>query len=282
MHTNDAHRLYTPHSDIYLFAHDDRERGRLEGQHQVLTHGIGGLLHPPVHFSSGNRILDVGAGTGAWILDLARTLDSAVQLYGTDIEKRLFPRSHPDNVQFVVASTLNLPEAWTNTFKLVHQRLAMASFRVPEWPQAIKEIYRVTAPDGWVQLEEFGIYKAGPATDILRACHNELWVKNDLLPNIHSARMLHGWLTEAGFVDVIAVKHQFQIGDRIGKHGEHFRSVMTETFKGLGHRGTKEGGFAHASQEEYERLVRMFLEEVNKYPGVAFDYWVICARKPSS
>ncbi|KAH9841078.1 uncharacterized protein C8Q71DRAFT_743255 [Rhodofomes roseus] len=50
----------------------------------------------------------------------------------------------------------------TGRFKLVHQRLLIAALRSWEWTVALREIFRVLQPGGWVQLGEVGPWKAGP------------------------------------------------------------------------------------------------------------------------
>ena len=75
-------------------------------------------------------------------------------MVAVDIEPRLFPTSHPKNIEFRVESVTQLPSDWSNSFSLVHQRLLLAALQIPEWPTALGEIYRVLRPGGWVQLAE--------------------------------------------------------------------------------------------------------------------------------
>jgi methylase of polypeptide subunit release factors len=63
-----------PSADTYGLGRDTKESSRLEGQHVVWKTNFGFLLHPRIAKSipSDARIGDVGTGTGAWILDLAK------------------------------------------------------------------------------------------------------------------------------------------------------------------------------------------------------------------
>lgn len=94
--------------------------------------------------------------SGVWTLDLATNYPNAQQakIRGIDIESRLFPKEPPANVKFSTASVLALPTEWDNKFHFVHQRLLQLDLKHLEWSVAIKDIFRVTAHEGWVQLCE--------------------------------------------------------------------------------------------------------------------------------
>ncbi|KAJ6502255.1 S-adenosyl-L-methionine-dependent methyltransferase [Mycena sanguinolenta] len=139
----------------YALPHDDLERQRLLLQHNNLRSLFDNkILLAPVNLGQDDKVLDIGTGPGLWIMDLATSVDFSVPMIGVDIEPRLFPASPPKNIEFRVESVTNLPSEWTNMFSLVHQRLLILALQVPQWPQAIKEIFRVLRPGGWVQFAE--------------------------------------------------------------------------------------------------------------------------------
>ena len=47
-----------------------------------------------------------------------------------------------------------------NTFDFVHMRFLVLALREDEWPAAIKELIRVTKPEGMIQLVDFELHVA--------------------------------------------------------------------------------------------------------------------------
>jgi hypothetical protein len=87
-------------------------------------------LLAPVSLNDNDQVLEIGAGpskssdmqriflrldVGFWILDFAKTLDPSIRMVAVDIESRLFPTSAPQNIEFRVASAMNLPSEWSDT-----------------------------------------------------------------------------------------------------------------------------------------------------------------------
>ncbi|KAF9028864.1 hypothetical protein BDP27DRAFT_1349949 [Rhodocollybia butyracea] len=91
---------------------------------------------------------------GIWLLDVAREVHPNVSLVGIDINQRLLPTQHPPNVTFAVHSVTDLPDSWSDRFKVANQRLLTAALTSEQWGIALGELYRVLKPGGWVQLLE--------------------------------------------------------------------------------------------------------------------------------
>src|SRR5579859_3829730 len=60
------------------------ERTRLTLQDRMLTIGMGGVLPEQPDPASFQRVLDVGCGTGGWLIEVAKTYPAITQLFGID------------------------------------------------------------------------------------------------------------------------------------------------------------------------------------------------------
>lgn len=140
-------------AETYLLPSDERERARLNAQHDAVKPFSNGLVPPGVVLIEGDAVLDAGTGSGIWLLDLVKDVPSSVSLVGMDIEGRLFP-AQTANMKFFVGSTFDLPHELDSTFTLVHQRLMVAAFSNEGWRKALAGFYRVLKPGGYVKLEE--------------------------------------------------------------------------------------------------------------------------------
>src|SRR5437879_2747966 len=65
------------------------ELTRLDIQDQMLTAGMGGVLAEQAAPTSFRRVLDVGCGTGGWLIETAKTYPSISMLVGVDASKRM-------------------------------------------------------------------------------------------------------------------------------------------------------------------------------------------------
>ncbi|KAF9058992.1 hypothetical protein BDP27DRAFT_1503095, partial [Rhodocollybia butyracea] len=159
---------------------------------------------PETSLGSGDEILDSATGTaGIWLLDVARKVHPSVSLTGIDISQRLFPTQHPQNVTFAVHTVTNLPESWSNRFKLVNQRLLCGALTSEQWGAALSELFRVLKPGGWIQLLETGpetaIRRGGPIK-LYADAYAAVFVNNGLVSDLNET--LGQRLKDAGFVSV--------------------------------------------------------------------------------
>ena len=144
----------------YMLPSDDQEINRLDFQHYMLRYALRGNYAAPV--GQPRAILDVGAGTGRWALEMAQRFPQA-KVIGLDIvsppgeEKAHAGREgRPGNYTFVQADILSglpFPDA---SFDFVHQRLVFLAVPTARFQGVVNELARVTRPGGWVELVEGG------------------------------------------------------------------------------------------------------------------------------
>ncbi|HEU5377870.1 MAG TPA: methyltransferase domain-containing protein [Ktedonobacteraceae bacterium] len=155
-------RRYLEESD-YLLPKDKEEEYRLNFQHYALYQAIGSHYVAPI-VEHVRLMLDIGAGTGIWPMEMAALFPQA-QVIGIDIDPALFKPDLPENCYLRtgnVLSGLPFPDA---LFGYTHQRLLTAAITAENWPRVVRELIRVTRPGGWVECVEIDhqMQNAGPA-----------------------------------------------------------------------------------------------------------------------
>ncbi|KAG1296242.1 hypothetical protein G6F66_003637 [Rhizopus arrhizus] len=94
-------------------------------------------------FKKGISVLDVGCGSGAWILDMVSDYPNCTY-EGCDIEDVTNKRLSLKQTHFRTGNVLQGLPYPDNSFDFVHMRLLILAFKVEEWPMAIDEILRMT------------------------------------------------------------------------------------------------------------------------------------------
>ncbi|MBV9229850.1 MAG: class I SAM-dependent methyltransferase, partial [Chloroflexi bacterium] len=98
-------------------------------QDQMLTAGMGGVLPEQEDLSKIRRVLDVGCGTGCWLIEMAKAYPNLSLLIGVDVSKRMIEYAHAqaeaegvsDRVSFHVMDALLVLEFPDQYFDLVNQ-----------------------------------------------------------------------------------------------------------------------------------------------------------------
>lgn len=141
---------------------NQEELKRLQIQDQMLTASMGGVLPEQPDRTAFARVLDVGCGTGGWLIELAQTTPSCTMLVGIDASRTYveYARAQAvaahvdDRVEFHVMDALRMLEFPTDFFDLVNHRAATSWLRTWDWPKLLQEYQRVTHPDGVVRITE--------------------------------------------------------------------------------------------------------------------------------
>ncbi|KAF8437905.1 hypothetical protein L210DRAFT_2293357 [Boletus edulis BED1] len=276
----------TTHSyegSLYLLPSDEEERQRLLVQHQLYTRLFSGrLIFPPISFSEKDEVLDIGTGAGAWLCDVRAQLPEPVQLYGIDIESRLFPK-YPTisaNVHLSICVSTSLPSYWSSKFTLVHQRLLIAAYTRDQWRRSIDEMYRVLVPGGLAQLIEVGPeWISGPKTAKHLLLLDEFFTSKGML--MRCAVYVADMLKAAGFVDVTSEEVVMNMGKWAGEDGVQGKDATIGAWRGMRDPVLRAGGMGHyASAEEFDKTMDEISEEWDSTEGTHTTVRVFYGRKP--
>ncbi len=134
---------------------------RLHIQDQLLTKGMGGVLPEQDDPARFQHVLDVGCGTGDWLIALAQQLPTAT-LVGVDVSQRMMEQARHqaqaagvgDRVEFRVMDALRTLDFPRHSFDLVNQRLGTSYLRTWDWASLLQEYRQVTRAGGVIRITE--------------------------------------------------------------------------------------------------------------------------------
>ncbi|KAG1170120.1 hypothetical protein G6F70_007919 [Rhizopus microsporus] len=104
-------------------------------------------------FEKGVTILDVGCGSGVWMMDMMHEYPNCT-FYGCDIVNTVNRVLDLEKINFSYGNVVKGLPYPDNTFDFVHMRFFVLALRIDEWPLAVKEVIRVTKPGGFIQLSD--------------------------------------------------------------------------------------------------------------------------------
>lgn len=140
----------------------EEELKRLHIQDQTITASMGGVLPEQPNPAIFQRVLDVGCGTGGWLIEVAKTYPSISLLVGVDVSERMLAYAQEqaeaqqvsDRVEFRTMDALRMLEFPAHYFDLLNQRFGSSYLRTWDWPKLLQEYQRVTRPGGVIRITE--------------------------------------------------------------------------------------------------------------------------------
>jgi ubiquinone/menaquinone biosynthesis C-methylase UbiE len=141
---------------------NQEEMARLEVQDRMLTASMGGVLPELDDPTSLRRVLDVGCGTGGWLIETAKTYPTIERLVGADISSKMLTYARDQakaqqldgRVEFHTMDALRMLEFPPASFDLINLRLASSWIRTWEWTKMLLECQRVTRPGGIIRITD--------------------------------------------------------------------------------------------------------------------------------
>ncbi len=120
--------------------------------HQVLLFLLKSQL-TSVPLTNPTKILDIGTGTGDWVIDIGEVFPDA-EVIGTDLSA-IQPSAVPPNVFFEIFDAED-EDDWTyphDYFDLVHFRHMAGSFQ--SWNKMFERAFVHLKPGGWIEVVDF-------------------------------------------------------------------------------------------------------------------------------
>ncbi len=173
----DAHRELT--STYFVQDRSNKEEfARLQILDQMTTTSMGGVLPEQPDPTIFERVLDVGCGTGGWLLEMAKTYPGVKLLVGVDISAKLVEYACSqaeaehlsDRVEFHVMDALRSLEFPSGYFDLVNQRYGAGHVRTWDWARLLQEFHHVTRQGGVIRVTECDYISESSSPALLRLC----------------------------------------------------------------------------------------------------------------
>jgi ubiquinone/menaquinone biosynthesis C-methylase UbiE len=137
------------HPSTYFVQDRDNQEElvRLQLQDQMVTTSMGGVLAEQPDPARFKRVLDIGCGTGGWLIETAKAYPGMTRLFGIDISGKMLDyartqaKAHQvtDRVEFLLMDALRMLEFLNGFFDLVNMRLVQSFLRIWAGPSCCKK-----------------------------------------------------------------------------------------------------------------------------------------------
>jgi len=235
---------------------------RLNLQFYLWKDAIKFNIHPSIPVKENSIIADVAAGTGMWLIDVARELPMA-QLDGFDNNLAQAPHSKwlPPSITMHYWNIFDdLPDDLIGKYDIVHVRLLVLVIEHGNPKPVIRNLFKMLKPGGYLQWDELDcvnmhVKKVDPKAPApaLEKLREMSWADGR-----HDWTLqLPGFMTEEGFDDA-TVEHFGDRDDLIRACNEQHLLTMDEFATALTKMGKKEaaGVFYQAIKDGYEESTK--------------------------
>jgi ubiquinone/menaquinone biosynthesis C-methylase UbiE len=247
---------------MYDHRHGQEEVRRLTLQDQMMTEAMGGVLPEQADPSVFHRVLDVGCGTGGWVIEAAKQYPT-MRLVGIDISNGMIESANQQakankvssQIEFQIMDALRQLAFPSDSFDLVNLRFGVSFIRKWEWPNVIGEMLRVTRPGGVVRITDSEIVQASNSLALKAFQRMILCALN---------RAGHLWDDE----ETGLIAHLAPLLKRYGA-----REVQTQAYVATYQSGTKAGD---AYVEDVCSAMKTLKPFIQKWEYASRDYEEVC------
>ncbi|KAH0846300.1 putative methyltransferase [Fonsecaea pedrosoi] len=193
---------------------DEQEMKRLDLHHALMLWLLDSHLHYAPIGSEPQRVLDLGTGTGNWAVDFADLYPTA-EVIGTDLTP-IQSTFVPPNLRFIID---DFEDEWAyddTPFDYIHGRYLASSVR--DWPRLVRQSFENLKPGGWVEFQEWDthIYSKDDSlaedAALFKFHHYTCGRRTAAGYDSQPGPKVEGWLRDAGFINVQAVKLPIPLG----------------------------------------------------------------------
>ena len=240
------------------FVQDRRNKDeltRLIVQDQMITTSVGGVLPEQADPSSFHHVLDVGCGTGGWVIETAKAYPT-MSLVGIDISERMIDYARErakseqiaERVSFHVMDALSALKFSPASFDLVNLRMGGSFVRTWDWPKLLSEFQRITRHGGIIRLTDAHIAE-NSGSPALTSLHHLL------CQAFYNAGNFFSPLSDGPVSGLAPLLVRFGLSN-----------VQTRMHVATYRAGTPEGQFFVEDMQRLYRTVRPFLQKWTRIP----------------
>ncbi len=256
MSSSDGPRQEHPSTYIVQDRSNEDEMLRLQLQDKLTTEMMGGVLPEQENPGAFQSVLDVGCGTGGWLIEVAKTYPHISRLIGVDVSSRMldFARAQAvaeglsERIEFLMMDALRMLEFPDEHFDLVNQRLGNSYLRTWDWPKLLQEYKRVTRLYGVIRITEGDIYIESSSPALTR-----------LFDLVQVAFENAGYFFTPGSRGVLD-----ELSDLLSRHDIH--EVQTRSYVHIHQVGTPEGALFVEDMARLFRTIKPFLQKWIRLP----------------
>lgn len=141
---------------------NQEELTRIQIQDQMVTSLMGGVLPEQSDPGSLRRVLDVGCGTGGWLIETAKMYPDIELLIGVDVSDKVLDYARTQaraqkvaqRVEFHMMDALRQLSFPQNHFDLINQRFGSSWLRTWDWTRLFSECLNVARPGAIIRVTE--------------------------------------------------------------------------------------------------------------------------------